>query len=272
MREEYERAFHDSLFGHFEELAESCGLLVDISEQMQSEDAASVSGEIPAGTLVRITGPTCLFDSGYLRSSFKNIINVARGLSSLGGGDAPVVRTGQNKGQRPRQNGLGRARGGIEPDERDAMVSKMLDGMEPSSIGSLAEVVEGLFPDGIWAIQRLGPDRDVLISARCSATSEYLEKDRNALFSRYGVGYSQWTMVGLVGSRDSLVPETDLTITDTNGVLDRAKIVDVILGLMALIGATGFAEAPQGNNFAVTPLGIYRIVTPWAPSAARKPS
>lgn len=268
VRDEYERALSETLFGYFEDLAENAGILVDLSDELSGEKASAVSLQIPAGTLVRITGPTSLFDSAYLRSSFKNIVSVARGFSSIDGDKKPVAaQSARQKGApKPRPGGGSKERGGIEPDERDDAASAILGGLHPTSMGSMAEVVEGIFPSGVWVLQRLGVDGEVLVSARCTAASEYLEQDRDALFSRYGVGYSEWTLVGLVGNRQSLVPDVDMADIGAKAGFDRAKMADTILGLMSIFGKTGFTEAPEKQNFAVTPLSLYRVVAPWKPT------
>jgi hypothetical protein len=154
-------------------------------------------------------------------------------------------------------------------------------GTDPSIVGLISDVMASLLGEEI-ALRVLPCGREypeysfggVLLNR-----SDYLQKEREALFSRFGSFLSGWTFVMQVETvpyqvlidteTDSPDTEADSTASEANLLrpdeqVSRAGTEQMALDLMRQVEHIGFSEGPRWPAITVTPLGIYRVV-PAAP-------
>jgi hypothetical protein len=94
--------------------------------------------------------------------------------------------------------------------------------------------------------------------------ADYLEPERAALFSRYGVTPSEWTIVAVVTRSREETTLPDLSnvpsLTHADGVLNRDAFEGFAETMLSYLEQVGMTEAPQAPAVGITPLAIYRIV------------
>jgi hypothetical protein len=91
--------------------------------------------------------------------------------------------------------------------------------------------------------------------------SEYIQPEREALFSRYGMNLKDWTIVMQVArlSSDEALPTSDFGEPVVTGdVLSRGSVEKMLTSLMAYMEAVGMAEGARYPAISVTVLAIYR--------------
>jgi hypothetical protein len=252
-RQEETRSMSDMLFVLFEEAAESLGWLRDISD-IACNPVSWASGDLhkslPASTMIRVTGPTRLVDATHFSATlerFTSIMQMAMALQSQQGAPAQA-----NRGQR------GQARPGQQP--------KLLPGgIKTSQVEAIGKLYQSLMPAGISAkVMPCGAGYpSYALSGVLLDRAEYLEPERAAIFSRFGVVPSDWTTVGTI-TRSEKAEVPDLSnapaITNADGTLDRSafeKFAELMLSYLEQVGMT---EAPRAPEIGITPLAIYRVI------------
>ena len=96
---------------------------------------------------------------------------------------------------------------------------------------------------------------------------EYIQREREALFSRYGSIVSGWTCVLQVAAiPTSRQAPSDFDFDDIakelvgDDVIDRGRLESVALRLLAMMDSMGLSEGPKWPAISVIPLGIYRTI------------
>jgi hypothetical protein len=95
---------------------------------------------------------------------------------------------------------------------------------------------------------------------------EYIQEERESLFSRYGQAAAVWTTVFQVAA----VPEepdgpphfdpSNFPLLDDDGQISRGRFEALITGMLGYLEALGLVEGPRWPSVSVTPLGVYRTV------------
>jgi hypothetical protein len=93
---------------------------------------------------------------------------------------------------------------------------------------------------------------------------EYIQEERENLFSRYGQAPTVWTTVFQIAAvppkpdgAPEYAPEETL---DAAGQISRANMEKSISGLLGHFEQLGLVEGPRWPSISITPLGIYRTV------------
>jgi hypothetical protein len=253
-RREETRSMSDMLFVLFEEAAESLGWLQDISDTAADPISWS-SGELPSSlppsAMIRVTGPTRLVDATHFSATLERFSSIMQMVMSLQPQQGASGRT--TGGQR------GQARSG-RPQER-----QLPGGVTPSQVEKIGKLYQSLMPAGISAkVMPCGTDYpSYALSGVLLDRAEYLEPERAAIFSRFGVVPSEWTVVGTITrSEKAGIPDISNapSITNADGTLDRnafERFAELTLSYLEQVGMT---EAPRAPEIGITPLAIYRVV------------
>ncbi len=100
--------------------------------------------------------------------------------------------------------------------------------------------------------------------------SDYIEPERAALFARYGIEPSVWTVIASVArhssrERNTEAPTFDNDLLVRQGSIDRGRVEEMALSL-SLLENLGMSEGPAWPSIAVTPLAGLDGALPGNPS------
>jgi hypothetical protein len=253
-RIEETRSLNDILFVLFEEAAESLGWLTDITD-IASAPTSWTSGELqrllPPSTIIRVTGGTRLIDATHVRTTLERVLSVMQTVMSFA---SPQGATARPSGS---QRGQARA--------RSNQSQQLPGGVTVAQVKAIGSLFEALMPAGVSVkVMPCGAGNpSFALSGTLLERAEYLEPERAALFSRYGVTASDWTVVGVITrSAETAVPDLDNmpSMTDASGSLDRAAFERFAEVLLSYLEQVGMTEAPRASEIGITPLAVYRVV------------
>lgn len=263
--EEYvNRSLADSLFGDLEDILESEGWLIDISDTLQApnSDYAALPRTYPPGALVRITAPGVLFDARFVARVLGSIAAASDGIATLNpsAGQSSVKSASGRTNQQKKRNAN-------EP-EADALESEIRDydsrvlGIDASVLRAIVKISRGLFSPGVHLMLTPRGD-DIAITARLQEGGKYLETDPEILFSRYGTVRQSWTLVGSIGaySQKATADEVGKQEFMDSDKISRSKFANFVNYFMQFAGQQGLADMPQSPGFSIVPLAVYRTIT-----------
>jgi len=265
--ESVERSMGDSLFKILEEELESLGLLQDLSSEMSDPEVGpTVAKGLRPGSLVRITAPGTLFHPGQLSDAMVGIVTAAFGLSqvvSAGEGQDPLNLAKPRKGPPQRKTNDPKI-GGPE----DALLVfpeeiPLMEGITRSFIAGIIQFVRGSFSDGVHLQLRPQGIHGAIITARLEDGRRFMDSTPEVLFSRYGLGEQEWTVVGTVGQLGEVHDHNFESVAGEEGRMNRAAMVKVIETFLGIAGDVGLVDSPAPPGFSVVPLAVYRAVG-WA--------
>lgn len=190
------------------------------------------------------------------------VATAAHGLVNIGAADedpVPVLPPKAKQGLTRRNVGQDRAVGGPFPFPEDALplgeVIPVLD-VKRDLFAGLIKIVRGTFGEGLHLQLRPAGTDGPIVSSRLEMGRRFLDSTPEVLFSRYGLVEQVWTVVGVIGQLGRQEPPSAETIINSDGSVNRAKIVDLIAGL--LHGSAGLVDLPRGDGFSVVPFAVYR--------------
>jgi hypothetical protein len=247
------RSLQDLTFVHFERLAEEDGLLADLPEDM-ADPATWASGAVhdglAEGQLVRVTTHLQILDPRFFTRRLERMSEFANALVQLQSADALA-----GKSQRDRERIM-----------REAL-KHLWGGTDPAMVTNIANVMSSLTSDEIaLRVVPCGPDHPNLsFGGILLDRSDYMQKEREALFSRFGSVLSGWTVVMQIETvpYQSDAPRPDLAsaaFLNADESINRAGIEKACLDLIATVDDIGLTEGPRWPSITMTPLGIYRLV------------
>lgn len=262
-----ERSMSDSLFKDLEADLEALGLLADLSEGLTEEVAwTNAESVVSPGQIVRVTAPGSLFHPAQLSEAIVGMVTAAHGLGELGvtpkEQSSPVPPKAKSEAQKKAER-LAKRQEGEEPRFPEdflppgALVPVM--GVEREQFSGMIKVVRGIFGEGVHLHLRPCGIEGPTISARLESGRRFLDSSPEVLFSRYGLGRQEWTVVGVVGQLGGdAVPEEVDDVMNLDGTVNRAKFVDLV---GHFLGSTaGLIDLPQAPGFSVVPLAVYRTI------------
>jgi hypothetical protein len=205
-----------------------------------------------------------VLDPVFFTTRLKRLREFSRALVELTLGD-DRGKPPQGKGQSPKTS----------ERERERLLNQaeraMWQGVDPDSIRSISEVLMSL-TSGEIALRVIpcGPDRPELsFGGVLLDRVEYLQKEREALFSRYGSILGGWTVVVQIEAVPyPLDEEPQISAQDVvfaEKTVNRAGVERMCLDLLRMVDATGLTEGPRWPSITVTPLALYRDI-PSGPS------
>lgn len=263
-----EKSMGDALFPTLEQALESGGILTDLSAELTDDDfwGETMRDRFPAGSLVRVTAPGALFDARYVGASLSAFATSWQGLTNVGVFDAAVpapAKKGTQGGQRSQKRPAA-AEPGLRTIEDEIPDVHIMDGGTTVSreyMQGIVRVARGMFSPGIHLNMRPAASKRAIVTARLQEGRQFLDGDAEVLFSRYGVGVQEWTLVGSIGHYgQKAAEESPSLVNEDDGSVNRADFVGFVNNFLLTLGETGFIDLPQEPSFSVVPLAVYRVV------------
>lgn len=289
-QESYEesRSLKDLTFVVFEEAADAQGLIAEVepSSDPSDWDAGIVHGQLREGEILRVTGDVLITDPAYIRARFESLDDFMTALIDMqvqGAVEAAKVLgaaqldslQGQlqksNPGQRKQiERKIKAAEDQMEEQARREVEAQLGGSAGMDQMRSVMKVLSSFIGDAI-AVRLLacGLDHPEMgFAGSLLARDEYLQRERDELFSRYGSILRDWTTVMQVAH----VPQRDESASAMD--LDRASLAQLASGqainraafertaaqLLRMMETIGITEGPRWPTISVVPLGIYRQV------------
>lgn len=264
-----QKSMGDALFPTLEQALESEGILTDLSAELTEDEfwGETMQEKFPPGSLVRITAPGALFDARYVGTSLAAFATSWQGLANVGVFDdassAPVLpKKGAQGGQRSQNKTVPPSTGPrqIEDDVPDVLIEFGDTKLPREYLQGIVRVARGMFSPGIHLNMRPAVSKRAIVTARLQEGRQFLDSDAEVLFSRYGVGVQEWTLVGSVGHYGQEADEEGPSMVNDDGSVNRADFVGFVNNFMLQLGETGFIDLPQAPGFSIVPLAVYRVI------------
>lgn len=262
-----ERNMSDTLFKDLEADLESLGLLADLSEYLTGDEAwANPELLVRPGKIVRVTAPGSLFHPSQLSEAIIGIVTAAHGLGEMGladEGQSPAVppkakTESQKKADRQAKQQEQKEPRFPEDFLHPGAVVPVL-GIKREQLSGMIKVVRGVFGEGVHLHLRPRGAEGPTITARLESGRRFLDSSPEVLFSRYGLGQQEWTIVGVVGQLGENSTSNEFNnVTNQDETINRAKFVDLVKSLLG--SAAGLIDLPQAPGFSVVPLAVYRTI------------
>ncbi len=149
---------------------------------------------------------------------------------------------------------------------REVLLTRLMGGMSKAQLDVIGRVVGSFVGDSV-AMRILPCGEDELeygFSGTLLGRQEYLQQEREHLFSRYGQTAATWTAVfqiaAIPGNPEQIHPAEDAAPTNESGEFSRAKFERIANGVLNQMEQVGIVEGPRWPSISVTPLGLYRVV------------
>jgi hypothetical protein len=265
-RTEESRSLQDLTFVAFEEAADDAGLIFDLDSSFQDPERWR-SGEVHArlrdGLLIRVTCPVQILDGELFRLRVERFDKMADAIVAVTDEtDAPQAGAGGST--RSRREASDRARRSV----REHAKRLLLGGSDPSQLMAIVSFVESFVGDSVAIrIAPCGIDQlELGFGGALLGRDEYIQREREHLFSRYGARASNWTAVcqiAAIPSRDTKVEmasDNGNRVTDDTGQVNRANMERVAGEILEVMEGIGIVEGPRWPSISVTPLGLYRTM------------
>lgn len=265
---EESRSLQDLNYVIFEELFEGEGLIRDVTDEadgISAWESGQIYSSINEGDIIRYTGDIQVLDPEFVKNRVSQFGNMASAIAGaqIGPQEAESSTPPARKGGATRSGQRGRTAEQVRQAMKDEQIKKMTGGV---SLGLLADIVEfvSAFTSDSITVRALpfGTERpEYHFAGTLLSRSEYIQPEREALFSRYGMNLDDWTVVMQVAriSSSAPAPVSDFgQPTVTGDVLSRGSVEKMLTNLMAQMEALGMAEGAQYPAISVTVLAIYR--------------
>jgi hypothetical protein len=175
---------------------------------------------------------------------------------------AEPTRPPTRQGGRTQPGSKGKTAAQAREAQKDTAVEALLGGAASSTFEDIAEFVSGFTNDSIMVrAQPCGPARPELhFGGVLLSRTDYLQDDREALFSRYGSQLADWTVVMQVARIPTPAPpdSAELQPLTAGGQIDRVAVERMVSNLVTQVEHTGLAEGSAFPAVPVTVLAIYR--------------
>lgn len=285
---EESRSLKDLTFVIFEEAADAQGLIVNVEPSSDPADwqSGAVHGQLREGEILRITGDVLIIDPAYIRARFESLnelmtalidMQVHRAVEPTNVLSAAQVESLQgrlhkaNAGQRKQiERKIKAAEEQRKAEARRKAEAEFGGAARLAQMRSVTQVLASLLGEAI-AVRLLscGLDHPQMgFAGSLLARDEYLQREREELFSRYGSVLRGWTTVMQVAHvpaqhDNSAVMELDQEVLKplTSGqAIERAAFERIAAQLLRMMETIGIIEGPRWPTISVVPLAIYREV------------
>lgn len=263
------RSLQELTYVLFEELLEERHLITDLGP-LATDPAAwhdgRIHNDLKEGQIVRFTGDITVLDPHFFSGRISQIIELASAVVGLDLGDVPgtsvvpPVRKGGSTtaGQKAKSPEVRR-----EEVKRE-LVTKMMDGLSSSQLEEFGNFFSAFSHNTISI--RAFPCGDIHselhFSGALLSRSEYMQAEREELYSRYGNRLFNWTIVMQVARipRVNLeTPNFDFDFELMKGSrINRVATESMINGFIEYFEYIGMAEGATFPAISVTPLALYR--------------
>jgi hypothetical protein len=256
------RSFQEMVFVAFEAMADDRGLITDLDDRFTRSESWSdgtVHSALLEGQLIRVQCDVQTLDGGLFGERIARFEKMARGVLGLSGHETPKHSTPAQRAQ-----------------FSNTTLAALMGGMSPVQLTAMTEFVDAFVGQGI-AFRALACGKDDPPAGFAGALlgrREYIQEERESLFSRYGVTASSWTCVMQVAAipappaeiADDSPEESDETESDSidstedESTIDRAAMESLAVDLLDMMEKIGIVEGPRWPTISVTPLAVYRTV------------
>lgn len=225
------RSFQDMVFVAFETLADQHGLVTNLGGDFSQADkweSGAVHSNLREGQLVRATCDVQILDGALFRGRLERLDRMMDGLLEL----VPQLSAKNSTPQQRRSSGT-------------AAKTAMLGGFSPEQLSALSSFVDAFVGNDIaFRALMCGQAHLTLgFGGTLLGRREYIQEERDSLFSRYGTVASSWTCVMQVaaiprqpdpGSDESVDLEAVMarTADATENLFDRAKFERMAVSLL----------------------------------------
>jgi hypothetical protein len=285
---EESKSTQDILFTIFEESADSEGIIRTIDPvELAIEtdwDSSAIHGRFVEGEIVRLTNPISLIDPGFFRSRIERFVSMYKRIRESedkkkeqalavvkSAAEASIDEELSNvpRDKRTHARKLAMAKFNKEVSEAASQLGSQFEDMEAVVVPMLEVLGDFLPPDAISVrFPACGQSRpELALSGSLLERSEYIQLERDALFSRYGSILKGWTSVVQIASIPSesegssaLKPDFAQFSEPGGSKINRPALEQNLVALLGTLEATGVAEGPLWPGISVIPLGIYRVV------------
>ncbi|MEV0758229.1 hypothetical protein [Streptosporangium sp. NPDC050280] len=264
------RSLHEISAVIFEEICEKESLIHEVGPLLANLSAwrsGEIHQELYEGQLVRFTGSLDLHDPAFFGQrvdQFQRFVSAFVGIAMEEQGARPATPPARQGGRTTQGNRAKDAKE-VREEKKAELVKSMLQGMSPEKIAEIKDLVASLANDAV-SIRAFpfGEDhREFNLSGALLSRSEYMQNEREELYSRYGYTLDNWTMVAQIARIPKRTPaeapsfniEGELIV---NGRMDRIAMERIGVSLIKYIEAFGLAEGPIYPSISVTPLAVYR--------------
>jgi hypothetical protein len=257
------RSFQEMVFVAFEALADKRELISDLDEGFTHSDKWSdgtVHSALSEGQLIRLQCDVQTLDGGLFGERIARFEKMARAILGI-------------SGQRTAKHSTPAQRAQLS----NAALAAVMGGMTPDQLEAMTGFVDAFVGEGI-AFRALPCGKDDATSGFAGALlgrREYIQEERESLFSRYGVTASSWTCVMQIAAIPAMPQaasavdgseieetetETGLDAPDDDSGIDRAAMERLAVELLDMMEKIGIVEGPRWPTISVTPLAVYRTV------------
>ena len=265
---EESRSLQDLTLNLFLDAAEESAVLRDAADHTYEptswEDGSAQSSFVP-GELVRATCELRLFDAALFRARMERFIRMMDALARIVTPANPPTQPQGRNGRAPSQQA-----------QRDGAVratrSTLMQGPSDDYIKSICDFTDAFLGDNI-AMRALPCGEghsEFSFSGSLLTRADYIQEEREHLFSRYGTKMGKWTCIMQitavvpnpadestgVGPDDQSFPVPDLLTA--SGDISRAGYESMTSNLLTLMEGVGLADGPRWPAVSVTPLALYR--------------
>ncbi len=255
------RSLQDLTFVAFEGLANENNFITEFPGEFMDAEAWE-SGEVHAafmpGQLVSVECPVQLLDSSFFRSRIERFAAMAEAFVDMNlPTDGPKT---------PPKGGAKSAAGRSQQQLRAQAMTTLMGSTSLDRVKAISRLIESFAGESILLrILPCGLDNlELGFTGTLLGRSEYIQEERESLFSRYGQAPTMWRTVfqiaGILDKDDDAPTFDPGSATNAQGFFSRAQVEKMAGGLLGLLEQSGIVEGPQWPSISVTPLGIYRTV------------
>ena len=286
------KSMQEMLFTVFEEAAQSEGILRELEPEHLSDpefwDSSDLHMSLIEGEIVRLFTPVTIVDPHYVQARLERFANLNDGLATMIIAEhEKQIATLETEAREEIDDEIARIPGGRDKQgparkrleaELKRRISDVRAELSKASVAPIDAHIKAIFDlvnrflsaDALSVrFPACGDNRlELAFSGSLLGRSEYIQDERDALFSRYGSLLQGWTSVVQVATiptqEDAIsARERDfesVQFADDTGVLNRSVFERTVIDLLGKIEAIGIAEGPLWPGVSVIPLGIYRVV------------
>ncbi|GAA4514613.1 MULTISPECIES: DUF6414 family protein [Nonomuraea] len=266
------RSLHELSAVIFEEICDRESLIHEVGVLLSDREAwatGRVHSELYEGQLVRFTGSLDVHDPSFFGQrvdQFQRFVSAFVGIT-MAEQEAQAATPPTRQGGRTSPGSRARDSGQVRAELKARLIQEMLQGLSPEKVAEIKELVSSLANDAVTlrAFPLGDNHREFNLSGSLLSRSEYMQNEREELYSRYGYTLDNWTMIAQiaripskpVASGSGFQIDGDLV---SNGRMDRIAMERVGVALLKYIEDFGLAEGPTYPSISVTPLAVYREV------------
>jgi hypothetical protein len=257
-KREEQKSMQDVVFSLFEDTADAQGYITDATDDYYDPvkwTEGSIQSGLEPAQIVRITCEVQMLDGGLFESRLERYLAMADSLAKIGLKTDALKPIKGKSVEKQKEELLRKARADILGSTTEDSVREM-HGFIHSFLGD--DIAMRALPCGEKHLE-FG------FSGALLNRADYIQDEREHLFSRYGTYMSNWTcvlQVSTVPIREDHKSEIqdEMSFLLPSGAISRAATERGATEHLSLMEGIGLLDGPRWPTVSVTPLGIYRDV------------